>query len=57
MDRAAANSLDILADVPQVDSQITVSVQPEIIALSNLAQSALLAMRETAWCICAASSS
>ena len=57
MDRAAANSLAILADVPQVDNQITVSVQPEIIVWSNLAQSALLAMRETAWCIWAASSS
>jgi len=48
LDRAAINSLDIFADVPQVDNQITLSVQPEMIALSDLAQGALVAMRASA---------
>ena len=48
MDRAAARSLDILVEVPQVESQITASVHPQMIALSALAQGALVAMRAAA---------
>jgi hypothetical protein len=47
--RAAASSLTILEDVPQVDSQMTASVQVAMRPLSHLAQAALEVMRASAW--------
>jgi hypothetical protein len=48
MDRAAARSLDILVEVPQVESQITASVHPQMMALSARAHGAFVAIRATA---------
>jgi len=47
-DRAALNSLDIREDSPQVESQITTSVQPEMNNLITLAHTASLAIRSWA---------